>query len=246
MIEDRLSELNRRIRNARATLARWIGETAATDTLAGEPTLDSVPVHAHELEQQLERHPNIAAMTQEIAMMEAEAALARANKRSDWTWEVAYQQRGPEFSNMVSVGVAIPLQWDQKNRQDRELAAKLATAEKARAQRDEALRQHVAEVQSMLNEWENGRERLGRYQRELMPLARDRTQAVVSAYRGGKGDLMAVLAARRNEIDVRTQSLQLQMDTARVWAQLRYLYPDEAVSPAALSTTKANDLGRRP
>jgi outer membrane protein TolC len=185
-------------------------------------------------------------MTQEIAMMEAEAALARANKRSDWTWEVAYQQRGPEFSNMVSVGVAIPLQWDQKNRQDRELAAKLATAEKARAQRDEALRQHVAEVQSMLNEWENGRERLGRYQRELMPLARDRTQAVVSAYRGGKGDLMAVLAARRNEIDVRTQSLQLQMDTARVWAQLRYLYPDEAVSPAALSTTKANDLGRRP
>jgi outer membrane protein TolC len=246
MIEDRLSELDRRIRNARATLARWAGETARTAPLAGEPAVDSVPVHAHELEQQLERHPNIAAMTQEIAMMEAEAALARANKRSDWTWEVAYQQRGPEFSNMVSVGVAIPLQWDQKNRQDRELAAKLATAEKARAQRDEALRQHVAEVQSMLNEWENGRERLGRYQRELMPLARDRTQAVVSAYRGGKGDLMAVLAARRNEIDVRTQSLQLQMDTARVWAQLRYLYPDEAVSPAALSTTKANDLGRRP
>jgi outer membrane protein TolC len=239
MIEDRLSELNRRIRNARATLARWVGVTAATDPLAGEPTLDSVPVHAHELEKQLERHPDIAAMTQEVAMMEAEAALARANKRSDWTWEVAYQQRGPEFSNMVSVGVAIPLQWDQKNRQDRELAAKLATAEKARAQRDEALRQHVAEVQSMLNEWENGRERLGRYRRELVPLARNRTQAVVSAYRGGKGDLMAVLAARRNEIDVRTQSVQLEMDTARIWAQLRFLYPDDAVSSAAHSTTKA-------
>ena len=230
MIEDRLSELDRLIRNARATLARWVGATAETAPLAGEPALDTVPVHAHALEQQLARHPNIAAMTQEVAMMEADAAVAKANKHPDWTWEVAYQQRGPDFSNMVTVGVSIPLQWDQKNRQDRELAAKLSMIEKAKAQRDEALRQHVAEVQTMLNEWENGRERLRRYQRELVPLAHARTQAVASAYRGGKGDLMAVLTARRNEIDIRTQSLQLEMDTARVWAQLRFLYPDEAVS----------------
>jgi outer membrane protein TolC len=240
MIEDRLSELDRRIRNARATLARWVGEAAKTAPVAGEPAVDNVPVHEHELEQQLARHPNISAMTQEVAMMEADAALAKANKHPDWTWEVAYQQRGPEFSNMVMVGVSIPLQWDQKNRQDRDLAAKLAMAEKAKAQRDEALRQHVAEVQAMLNEWENGRERLCRYERELVPLAHARTQAVASAYRGGKGDLMAVLAARRNEIDVRIQSLQLAMDVARVWAQLRYLYPDRAIGSIEHPTTKAS------
>lgn len=240
MLEDRLSELDRRIRNARAMLARWIGQKAIDAALGGEPALDTVPVHAHDLEEQLQRHPNIAAMTQEVAMTQAEVALARANKQSDWTWELAYQKRGPDFSDMVSVGVAIPLQWDQKNRQDRELGAKLALAEKAQAQRDEALRQHIAEVQTMLNEWENGRERLRRYQRELLPLARDRTQAVISAYRGGKGDLAAVVTARRNEIDVRAQSLQLEIDTARVWAQLRFLSPDEAVSPTAQATTKAS------
>ena len=227
MLEDRLSELNRRIRNARAALARWIGPESADVQLTGEPSLDTVPVHAHALEEQLQRHPNVAAMTQEIGVVEAEAQIARANRRADWTWEVAYQKRGAEFSDMVSVGVSIPLQWDQRNRQNRELAAKLAMVEKARAQREEMLRQHVAEVQSMLNEWENGRDRLGRYRRELLPLARDRTQAVASAYRGGKGDLAAVLAARRNEIEVRAQTLQLEIDTARVWAQLRYLYPDE-------------------
>ena len=241
MTEDHLSELDRRIRNARATLVRWVGEVAKTAHLTGEPAVDSVPVHGHELEKQLARHPNIAAMTQEVAMMEADAALAKANKHPDWTWEIAYQQRGPEFSNMVSIGVAIPLQWDQKNRQNRELAAKLAMVEKAKAQRDEALRQHVAEVQMMLNEWENGRDRLRRYERELVPLAHTRTQAVASAYRGGKSDLVAVLAARRNEIEVRTQSLQIEMDTARVWAQLRYLYPDEGVSYAAHPTTKTNE-----
>ena len=80
----------------------------------------------------------------------------------------------------------------------------------------------------MLNDWENGRERIARYERELIPLAKDRTQAALAAYRGGKGDLNAVLAARRNEIEVRTQTVQLEMDTARIWAQLNFLVPDGA------------------
>ena len=237
MLEDRLSELDRRTRNARAMLARWTGESAANASLIAEPALDSIPVHAHELQEQLQRHPNIAVMNEEIAMNQAEVNLARANKRADWTWEVAYQKRGAMFSDMVSVGVSIPLQWDQKNRQDRELAAKLALAEKAKAQRDEALRQHVAEVRTLINEWENGRDRLRRYERELVPLARTRTEALVSAYRGDKSDLAAVVAARRNELEVRAQSLQLEIEVARAWAQLRFLYPDDGTRRAGASIT---------
>ncbi len=122
--------------------------------------------------------------------------------------------------------MAIPLQWDQKNRQDREVAAKLAMADQAEAQRDEALRAHVAEVRSMIQEWDNSRERRTRYERELAPLAGERTQAVLAAYRGGKASLNDVLAARRNEIEVRMQALQLEMETARLWAQLNFLFPD--------------------
>ena len=77
-------------------------------------------------EQDLAAHPNIAVLTQEVGIAESEAALARANKRADWSWELAYQKRGTDFSDMVSIGVSIPLQWNQGNRQDREVAAKLA------------------------------------------------------------------------------------------------------------------------
>jgi outer membrane protein TolC len=140
--------------------------------------------------------------------------------------EVAYQQRGPAFSNMVSVGVSIPLQWNQKNRQDRELAAKLAMVEQAKAQRDEMLREHVAETRAMMNEWQNNRERHDRYERELIPLAKERTAGTLTAYRAGKASLTDALAARRGEIDVRLQALQLEADTARLWAQLNFLFPE--------------------
>ena len=244
VLEDRLTILDRRIRNARAMLSRWVGEKAGKLALTGAPSLNAVPIHLHALEEQLRRHPSIAAMSQEVAVQQAEAAFAQANKRPDWTWEVMYQKRGSDFSDMIGVGVSIPLQWDQKNRQDRELASKLALAEKAQALRDEALRAHVAEVQTLVNEWQNGRERLRRYERELLPLARDRTQALVSAYRGGKGELSTVVAARRNELEVRMQSLEIEADIARTWAQLRYLYPDEALaSPPVSSAAPRIDLG---
>lgn len=224
-LDDRLSELDRRIRDARTALARWVG-AAAEAPLAGKSDFTKVGLTSHTLDQEIERHPEIALLARQVAMAETEAQIAKANKQADWSLELAYQQRGPAFSNMVSVGVSIPLQLDQKNRQNRDLAAKLALTERAKAQQEDMLRAHIAEIRAMLNAWENGHERIARYERELVPLAQDRTQAALAAYRGAKGDLNSVLAARRNEIEVRTQTLQLEMDTARIWAQLNFLVPD--------------------
>ena len=228
-LEDRLSELDRRVRNAKVMLARWVGD-AADAALAGEPALSSVRMDTGKVDAELAHHPQITLLGRQVAVADADVQLAKANKSADWSVEVAYQERGSAFSNMISFGVSIPLQWDQKNRQDRDLAAKLALAEQARAQQEDVLRAHVAEVRTMLNEWENGRERLGRYERELIPLALDRTQAALAAYRGGATGIATVLTARRNEIDVRAQALQLAMDTARVWAQLNFLYPADAAA----------------
>ena len=55
------------------------------------------------------------------------------------------------------------------------------------------------------------------------------------AYRGGKAMLTEVLAARRAEIDVRLLALQLEADTARLWAQLNFLLPSAGSSGASPS-----------
>ncbi|TFW29164.1 TolC family protein [Massilia horti] len=222
--DDRLDESMRRARSATIALGRWVGDAAARP-LAGQPMIDTIRLDPSTLDTQLVHHPEVAAMVRQEEIAALEARLAQANKKADWTVEVAYQQRGPSFSNMVSVGVSVPLQWDQKNRQDRELAAKLALAEQRRAERDEMLREHVAETRALIGEWQTNRARLTRQTHELIPLAKERSEAVLAAYRGGKAMLVDVLAARRNELDVRLAALQLEADTARLWAQLNFLFP---------------------
>ena len=138
-----------------------------------------------------------------------------------------YSQRGPGFSDMVSVGVSVPLQWDRANRQEREIAAKLATLEQARAEREDAVRAYRAEVRAMLIEWENDKDRRARFDNELLPLAAERTEATLAASRGAKAGLTDVMLARRNEIDVRLQALQLESEIARAWARLNFLVAAE-------------------
>jgi len=224
-LEERASEYASRIRVAKANLARWIGE-GADAPLAAPPAMDAVRLETGALETHLATHPEIVMLAQQEQIAVMEARIAQAARTPDWTVELAYQQRGPEFSNMVSLGVSVPLPWDRANRQDREIASKLAMAEQARAQREEMLRAHIGEVRAMLDEWHNKRERLTRYERDLIPLARERTKAALAGYQGGKATIGDLLTARRNESEMRMQAVQLEMEAARHWAKLNFLLPD--------------------
>jgi outer membrane protein TolC len=225
--EDRRSEYGRRILNAQTMLTRWIASEVNV-ALADKPDMDAIRLDPTTLETQLAHHPEIAVLNKQVEIAETTAKLALADKQSDWSVEAAFQQRGSAYSNMASIGVSIPFQWDQKNRQDRQLSSKLAMVDEAASERDEMLRDHVVQTRLMINEWHNDRERVVRYARDLVPLATERTRASVAAYSGGKLSLVEVLTARRNEIEVRLQALQLQADTAKIWAQLNFLFPTNA------------------
>ena len=236
---DQASESERRIRTATLMLSRWIGP-AAELPLAAAPATDTIDPDRAKIADQLTHHPELAVLAKQENIAELDVQLAQADQRSDWTVEVALQQRGPAYSNMISLGVSIPLQWDQKNRQDRELSSRLALLEQAKAEREEMLRAHLAEVQALLLEWDSNRERSTRYRHQLMPLAQQRMAATITSYQGGKASLADVLSARRNEIDVRLRSLELEADTARLWAQLNFLSPGEgAPAHSALTINKA-------
>lgn len=224
-LEDRIAQAERQVAAAKALLARWVG-AAAEQPLGDPPSTDTVGLNEGSLETQLLHHPQIAVMLKQEAVAQADAQVARAGKLADWSVELMLSQRGPTYSNMVSLNVSVPMQWDQKNRQDRELSAKLASVEQIRAEREDALRAYVAEARVMLQEWHSNHARIKHFDQSIIPLTAERTRAAIAAYRGGAsagGTLAAVLEARRIEIETRMERLRLQMETARLWAQLNYL-----------------------
>ena len=226
-MDDRIAQSERLVAMAVIQLTRWIGDSAA-QPLSKPPVMARVSIGDVNLEAQLAHHPQIAVMEAQENTALADVELARANKQADWTLELMVNQRGSAYSNMVSLNASVPLQWDPSKRQDRELAAKLATVAQLRAEREDAVRAHVAEVRGMLQEWQSNRARLQRYDDALLPLAVERTRAALAAYRGGViagSTLSGVLEARRIEIDTQMDRLRLEMETARLWAQLTYLTP---------------------
>jgi outer membrane protein TolC len=224
LVRDRASEAERRRLAAQAMLERWIGPVAPLAT-AGKPDLRQLRYNVGALDEHLEHHPELMVLRRQEEVARTEVRLAEAERKPDWRIEASFQQRGPDFSNMVSFGVSVPLQWDRKDRQDREVAARIALAEQARDEREEAQRMHEAETHTLAIEWRNGLERLDRYHAEILPLSTDRTTALLAAYRGGKASLSELLAARASELDTALQALQIEADTARLWARLNFLFP---------------------
>lgn len=223
-LRDGLAQAERRVAVATTQLGRWMGEGASLP-LAPRPVLALPAWTDGALAEHLSQHPQITAAVQQEAIADSEAALALAARSPDWSVELQYSQRGPAYSNMVSINLSVPLQWDQKNRQDRELAARLAGVDEARARREEVQRAQEAEVRTLLQEWRSYEERLRRYDASLLPLATQRSEAALASYRAGMGPLTAVLEARRGEVDARMDRLRIEMDRAGVWAQLNYLLP---------------------
>jgi outer membrane protein TolC len=127
------------------------------------------------------------------------------------------------------------------NRQSqREIALMLARRDQARAARDEKLRAKVAETRIMIDEWQHARDRRNRYANELVPLARQRTQATLVAYRGAKASLADVLAARRAESEAQMQSVEMEREAARIWARLDFTLPATLPTPPSGSSHQAS------
>lgn len=242
LIEDRIRAAQAREANAVTAMRRWVGERAGAP-LGEAPSISDTRLAAHRLEHQLDRHPDIALMTSKEAVALAAAEVARQEKRADWSVSLMYSQRGEAFSNMVSVAVSVPLQWDQKNRQDRELAAQLAKVEQARAEREEMTRAHLSETERWLATWRSNLARLADYDATLVPLAAERTRAALAAYRGGSSALAEVLEARRMEIDTRIERVRIEMETAALWVELEYLIApgggpeDTGAAPQTMTST---------
>jgi outer membrane protein TolC len=137
------------------------------------------------------------------------------------TFEVAYGQR-TGLSDLISVGVNIPLPIAPAARQDRETAARLALVDKAEGELAEAVRAAEGEYRALASDARRLQERIRAYDAGVIAPAAQRTAAARASYAGSQATLSSVFDARHAELEARRKLLTLQRDLARVLAQLAF------------------------
>ncbi len=219
-LDDRGAEFARLRARALAQLERWIG-AAAVRPLDGW-TLTSASIDRAAFADADAEHPHVAGFALAESQADNEIALARAQEKGDWGWEVAYQKRGAQFTDMVSFGIVIDLPAFGEKRIAPEVRARQAQKEAAQRNRDEARRVHQLEIRLALTDWDAANARRASFDDTLLPLARERIEQATATYRGGAGKLADVLEASRQWLEVRLAQLQVEQAAARAWAQLQY------------------------
>lgn len=205
---------------ARAALKRWVGQ----DVDAQAPAFPQWPVKAPEYLHALHAHPELAAYGAKTREAEAQVHQAVAEKKSDWGWQLDYQRRGPDFSNMVSVQVSFQLPLFTGSRQDPTIAARQAEVRQLEDEQEAALREHTERLESDLAEYQRLQRAVTRSRETLLPLAEDRVRLALADYRAGKSTLSEVLAARRQRVEARLQDIDLQGQLAATAARLHFAY----------------------
>jgi outer membrane protein TolC len=221
-LRNRATEAAAQSRRARIALARYVGAEAERP-LGEVPDVARLPDETQLADPNLQPEVRLAQAQEAIAATEAE--LASQARKPDWSAEVSYAVRGSPYSNMVSLMFTIDLPWSPGTRQDREHAAKLRERDAARAMLEDARRMRAAEVQSMQVEWQSTRAQAMRIREELLPLAAQRREVALAAYRGGTGPLAAVLDARRAELDAELALINQELAVAKAWAYLNFVVP---------------------
>jgi len=226
MLADRISQAERDLEDSQAEFARWLPDDAERP-LGDAPDWSALDVDPDSLVAGATRHRELLAYDAAEHIATTEVSLARAEKRPDWSVELDYAQRGPAYSKMISLEFRIALPIFAAHRQDATIASKQAALAQIEAEREDARRMHTALLRKAVASWRSARDRVQRYEHVLLPLASDRADATLAAYRGGRGDLQASLKAFDQAIDARIAYTELQDALGQSWATLHFAFPME-------------------
>jgi len=223
-LADRRAALVAEIGKARAELTRWTGESAPE--VSGAPpdyTIDPVA-----LRNGLDELPAIRDYDARVRQADADLDAAKADKHPDWGFSVGYSHRDPRFGDYLSAKATVSLPLFASTRQDPIIDARAETASRVRIERQAALREMLAALDSSLADHVMHHEQLSRASDTLVPLARQRADLETASYGAGTAGLIDALSAFLALAEARTAVIDRQADVERDSVRIVLTYGRDA------------------
>ncbi|MGD2052780.1 MAG: TolC family protein [Gammaproteobacteria bacterium] len=232
-LEDRLTKIKSKEDEYRAYLAQWIGELAWQNIDSHMPTLPAMPAEDIDINQLLTQHPSVMAETARIEASRTMIDVARQDYKPGVGAFVEYRKRfgenvdGSDRSDMMAAMVTVDIPLFTENRQDKNVTAREENLNAARYSRDDRLRV----LKRMLEKDRAIYRRLGEreyiYRNKLVSSAVENAEASLNAYQSGVTEFTTLMRARITELDVRLESLKVEVDRMRAQARLLYIAGDQ-------------------
>ncbi len=216
MLADRRDELQRERAKAMASLLRWLGDAATWPLSGGPPTFAPPAVD-------LAQHTDAQVYAPMAQMAQADIAEAMAMARGDWGWQVGYAKRNSAYGDMVSFAISFELPLWREQRQNPQITARRKDAERIAAEREDFMRRRREELDLQRAEADELAHKRQRLQDSAAPLARQRVSLAMAAYEAGRGELAAVLTARREQVELALRAIELEARMAALLARLSFL-----------------------
>ncbi|MBE9515850.1 MAG: TolC family protein [Proteobacteria bacterium] len=226
-LEDRQHKVRIRADQARAALARFIGETDAQRPLPETcASLPGVKILA-DIVDSLPQHPIITEMDAMLAGKKAEIDLARSGYKPSVTVDLTYGKRdgvyadGRPLENLASAMLLVDLPLFG-GRQGKQVNAGESSYAAVQYRKDDMLRMLRQKAESANAAYRHLGMRVDNYTANLIPQAKANASAALRAYQSDRGQFTDLMRARVMELDTGLQHLRLQTDWVKAQAELLY------------------------
>lgn len=225
-MRDKVTLAERDVQLAQTRLMQLTGESVTA--VSGDlPRYQRLPADEKTLEQGIEQHPDIVAAASAANSAKARSAESAIAAIPDVEVEVWYGRRAEGYEDMAGVMFTVDLPLFQSHRQDKDHAADVSRTMQANDQLALAERDHMAQLHSLIAEYNAAQTLWMRQRDEVLPIVRQRATLLAAQYRSGQSDLSALLEARRNVLDSELAVNQAEKEMAQKWAAIRWLIPQE-------------------
>lgn len=228
-LDDRLIDIERQRAQARAALARWVGDAARRPVAEKLPAWNALPPQ-NEMMEDLASHPALEAADANITAQQATADLAEQKYKPGWAVDLGYSFRegylpdATPRSDMISLQVTVDLPFlGRKSRQDRTLAAALSDLSAARDDRERTRRLLASRLDAEYARWQQIDRRLDLYEGKILKQTAEQAEAALVAYQSDRGDFSDVMRGYIDDLNARLDHIRLEVERAESYATLAEL-----------------------
>jgi len=227
-MRDKVTLAERDVQLAQTRLIQLTGQPVTA--VSGElPRYQRLPGDEKTLEEAIRQHPDILAAASVANSAKARSAESAIAALPDVEVEVWYGRRAEGYEDMAGVMFTVDLPLFQSRRQDKDHAADVSRTLQANDQLALAEREHLAELHTLIAQYNAAQTLWQRQRDDVLPLLRSRSALLAAQYRAGQSDLPALLEARRSVLDGELALNQAEKTMAQQWAAIRWLIPQEVM-----------------